>query len=130
MYQAKDLDHVGGELGGAQDADAKQGHISLLSGKFSSMTIQTDSQFEVPGTWTSLGGSETASDYLKSREHSGNALLSTNCNKEEEEKAEEICSKHLHNHRDEQEIFMDCVYDVCHGGGEEDALSAAAFLSA
>mmetsp|Transcript_30956 Transcript_30956/g.38004 ORF Transcript_30956/g.38004 Transcript_30956/m.38004 type:complete len:92 (+) Transcript_30956:191-466(+) len=86
---------------------------------------------KVPGSWTSLGGSETANDYLKSLEDDGAAFTSrADCTKEEEQKAEEACSKHLQNHRDQKEIFMDCVYDVCHGGGEEDALSAAAFLSA
>mmetsp|Transcript_30955 Transcript_30955/g.38002 ORF Transcript_30955/g.38002 Transcript_30955/m.38002 type:complete len:92 (+) Transcript_30955:191-466(+) len=86
---------------------------------------------KVPGSWTSLGGSETANDYLKSLEDDGAAFTSrADCTKEQEQKAEETCSKHLQNHRDQKEIFMDCVYDVCHGGGEEDALSAAAFLSA
>ena len=43
---------------------------------------------------------------------------------------EKICAKHLPKDDDHSEVFIDCIYDVCHGGGEEDALSAAAFIAA
>lgn len=43
---------------------------------------------------------------------------------------EKICAKHLQKEGHHAEIFTDCVFDVCHGGGEQDAQSAAAFISA
>ena len=43
---------------------------------------------------------------------------------------EKICAKHLERDGIYAEIFKNCVFDVCHGGGEADALSAAAFITA
>ena len=52
------------------------------------------------------------------------------CTEAKEQEAEKICAKHLPKDDDYAEVFSDCVYDVCRGGGEEDALSAAALISA
>jgi len=130
MFDTKDLDYVGGELG---SAPRNQSHLSLLSAKLSSMVMQTDTEFQV-GSWASLGGSEAAADFLKLKQEAGMALLGTEttqtCTEAKEQEAEKICAKHLPKDDDHAEVFIDCVYDVCHGGGEEDALSAAAFISA
>lgn len=132
MFERKDLDYVGGELG---SAPRNQSHLSLLSAKLSSMVMQADTEFQV-GSWVSLGGSEAAADFLKLKQETQTALLSTEtettetCTEAKEKEAEQICAKHLPKDDDHAEVFIDCVYDVCHGGGEDDALSAAAFISA
>eukprot|EP00435_Cladocopium_sp_Y103_P014913 s198_g3.t1 len=125
MYAKKDLDYVGGELGGAP---RNQSHLSFLSAKLS-LVMQKDAEFQV-GTWASLGGSEAAEKFLKSKQL-GTALLSAEtCTEAAEQEAEKICAKHLPRDDHHAEVLIDCVYDVCHGGGEADALSAAAFISA
>ena len=43
MFDTKDLDYVGGELG---SAPRNQNHLSLLSTKLSSMVMQTDTEFQ------------------------------------------------------------------------------------
>ncbi|CAL1141153.1 unnamed protein product [Cladocopium goreaui] len=43
MFDTKDLDYVGGELG---SAPRNQSHLSLLSAKLSSMVMQTDTEFQ------------------------------------------------------------------------------------
>ena len=43
MFETKDLDYVGGELG---SAPRNQSHLSLLSAKLSSMVLQTDTEFQ------------------------------------------------------------------------------------
>lgn len=130
MFETKDLDYVGGELG---SAPRNQSHLSLLSAKLSSMVLQTDTEFQV-GSWASLGGSEAAADFLKVKQQAETSLLSTEtmetCTEAKEQEAEKICAKHLPKDDDHSEVFIDCIYDVCHGGGEEDALSAAAFIAA
>lgn len=45
----------------------------------------------------------------------------------EEREAETLCKKHLNGLADE--LFSDCVFDVCHGGGEQAAESLAALIS-
>ncbi|CAK9096367.1 unnamed protein product [Durusdinium trenchii] len=132
MFEKNDMDHVGGELGAVPDAN-KSLHLSFLSAKLGSMVTKMDTEFEVPGTWLMLGGSEAAAAYLTSKtvdEGIGASLLSTSCSDVQEQEAEKICAKHLQKEGHHAEIFTDCVFDVCHGGGEQDAQSAAAFISA
>ena len=43
MFDTKDLDYVGGELG---SAPRNQSHLSLLSAKLSSMVTRTDTEFQ------------------------------------------------------------------------------------
>jgi len=131
MFDSNDLDYAGGELGSIQDAT--KGHVSFLSTKLTSMAMKTDDEFEVLGTWASLGGSEAATKFLKARQAAGAMLLSTDgegCTDAQEQDAEKICAKHLERDGIYAEIFKNCVFDVCHGGGEADALSAAAFITA
>ncbi|CAK8986669.1 Aspartyl/asparaginyl beta-hydroxylase (Aspartate beta-hydroxylase) (ASP beta-hydroxylase) (Peptide-aspartate beta-dioxygenase) [Durusdinium trenchii] len=120
-----DMEHVGGELGD---------HLSFFSSKLAVKT-KTDDNFQAPGTWVGLGGSEAAAAYLNSKmQATAASLISTTCSEAEEQEAEKICGKHLQkdawdgNH---PEIFGDCVFDICHGaGGEEVAQSAKAFIAA
>ncbi|CAE7355289.1 ATG18A [Symbiodinium natans] len=131
MFDSNDLEYAGGELGSIQDPS--KGHVSFLSTKLKSMTMKTDDEFEVLGTWASLGGSEAATKFLESRQEAGAMLLSTSgeaCTEAQEQEAEKICAKHLEKDGIHAEIFTNCVFDVCHGGGEADALSAAAFITA
>lgn len=93
--------------------------------------MQKDTEFQVLGTWASLGGSEVAEEFLKSKQQLGTVLVSTEtCTEAAEQEAETICAKHLPQDDHHAEVFIDCIYDVCHGGGEADAMSAAAFISA
>eukprot|EP00913_Durusdinium_trenchii_P021599 g20297.t1 len=81
MFEKNDMDHVGGELGAVPDAN-KSLHLSFLSAKLGSMVTKRDTEFEVPGTWLMLGGSEAAAAYLTSKtvdEGIGASFLSTGC---------------------------------------------------
>lgn len=48
MYDRKDLDYVGGELGGV----SRPGHLSFLSAKVS-LVLQMDAEFQAPFRFTS-----------------------------------------------------------------------------
>lgn len=122
MYDQDDLDHVGGELGAPKHRAEKQ--VSFLSSKH--INMKTDSEFEVPMAWLTLGGSEEADSYLKTRMQAGAEVgvsLLQSCSE-----AERICAKHLVD-LEESEAFADCVFDVCNGGNEADAEAAAEMLA-
>lgn len=59
---------------------------------------------------------------------SGQSFLSM-CSESEEQEAQKLCTKHLQHSRLLPEILADCVFDVCHGGGESAAESLAALFS-
>lgn len=119
MYDQDDLDHVGGELGAPKHRAEKQ--VSFLSSKHM-VNMKTDSEFEVPTAWLTLGGSEEADSYLKTRMQAGAGVSLTQKSCSE---AERICAKHL----EESEAFADCVFDVCNSGNEADAEAAAEMLA-
>ena len=83
--------------------------------------------WQAPGSWISLGGSEGATAFLKSKHDDLGGTALTSCMGAEVKEAEKICAKHLQKGND---FFTDCMFDVCHGGGEADAQSAAALLAA
>eukprot|EP00913_Durusdinium_trenchii_P026610 g24966.t1 len=57
---------------------------------------KTDDNFQAPGTWVGLGGSEAAAAYLNSKmQATAASLISTTCSEAEEQEAEKICGKHL-----------------------------------
>jgi hypothetical protein len=73
-------------------------------------------------------GSPAGSAYLEKKHRAGTSLLETQkCSDAQEETAAAMCSKHLQEKRYPQ-MFLDCVYDICHGGDESVAETAAAFL--
>ena len=87
------------------------------------------SYFEATGSWATLGGSPAGAAYLEKKNQAGASLAqSQGCSDAQEEDARAICSKHLQE-TTHPETFADCVYDLCHGGDESFAQSAAAFLS-
>ena len=87
------------------------------------------SLFEAPGSWVTLGGSPAGAAYLEKQHQTGIIMVqSQGCSDAQEDDARAICSKHLQQ-TTHPETFADCVYDLCHGGDESFAQSAAAFLS-
>ena len=85
--------------------------------------------FEAPGSWVTLGGSPAGAAYLEKKHQTGTSMVqSQGCSDAQEDDARAICSKHLQQ-TTHPETFADCVYDLCHGGDESFAQSAAAFLS-
>lgn len=127
MFDKSDLDYVGGELGAAPQA-AKD-YYSFVSVK-PRMKMKADTEFEV-APWPTLGGTLAAAEFLKNKEvkelDSVRASFMSKCSEGEEREAETLCKKHLNGLADE--LFSDCVFDVCHGGGEQAAESLAALIS-
>lgn len=83
---------------------------------------------EASGTWVTLGGRPETDKYFKSKQSAGVALLQTACTEAQEESAKSICAKYLEAAR-HPDVFADCVYDVCRGGGETFAQNSAAFIT-
>ena len=109
---------------------------SLLQG--AQQMGRTDQEFRTSKSWTDLGGSETAAKYLSKVDQEGPAFvqLQTGCSQEDLDQAKAICEKHLGSEISESDrpnfmfnSFQDCVFDVCHGGGEVAAELAAEILS-
>lgn len=129
MFHKDDLQYVGGELG---EAPADQKTAMLSSGR---TRFQTDAKYEA-GEWLSLGGSGEAALFLKAKTKDTPphpSLLSTapSCSKSETDMARGICQKHFGPKETlEVELFADCIFDVCSGGGEEAAASIADLLTA
>lgn len=105
----------------------------------------SDRGVEVRSHWEALGGSAQAAEYFQTMEeaqkvslsllqtssgeanhsHSKTSFAATSCGEEEQEQARKTCSKHLgsakHRSSDAEAFFEDCVFDVCHGAGEDAA---------
>ena len=86
-----------------------------------------ESLFEAPGSWVTLGGSPAGAAYLEKQHTALSVLQSHSCTDAEEEAARAACSKHI-DEESHAETFSDCLFDLCHGGDESFAQSAAAFL--
>ncbi|CAK9066370.1 unnamed protein product [Durusdinium trenchii] len=129
MYKKEDIDYVDGELGVDPQVWNKS---SLFYSKSSQMQMRNDLEFEASETWANLGGSEAAAEYLKKKqqEQAGASLvLRKDCATESEIRAAtKICAKYLKKSLNE-DVFADCVFDVCHGGGEAEAERAALLIS-
>jgi len=126
MFQKSDIDHVGDELGVAPDVDH---NYHFLFSKQGMMRMRADQEFKAPGSWVTLGGSPAGAAYLEKKHQTGTSMVqSQGCSDAQEDDARAICSKHLQQ-TTHPETFADCVYDLCHGGDESFAQSAAAFLS-
>ena len=131
MFSKEDVPFVKGQLGKHKKND---GAISLLGTKGQKM--QTDQDFLISNDWTELGGSVSAQAYLKHVDEEGVALLQT-CSTEAEAAAKSTCTKFLGQPGSGSkgpvnfnEMFEDCVFDVCVGGGEPAAELAAEILNA
>jgi len=134
MFDKKDIDIVGGELGVTADSTQKEinpitGQSHLLSSRLRSMHMRADSEFQVEKSWADLGGTKAGSSYLEQEPEP--SLVMSVCTPSDEEKAATICAKYLPKEaKTESEVFADCVYDVCHGAGEESAELAATLINA
>lgn len=124
MFRKTELAHVGGQLGAAPGSIKTGNHLLLLD---QDMSMKADSEFKVEETWQSLGGSEEASVDLESKmqgKPTELSLLQGPCSEE----ATTMCAKHFPNVH--SEVFLNCVFDTCHGGDEADAATAAELMSA
>lgn len=116
---------------------------SFVEPSFVASSIDSDDAVEVKSHWEELGGSAQAAAYFQMEEaqkisllqsssgwdvnHSDSKQLATSfaatsCSEEEQEEARKTCSKHLgskkNRNSEEEAMFEDCVFDVCHGAGE------------
>lgn len=110
-----------------------------------------DKGVAVKSSWRELGGSSKAAAYFQIAEAQKISLLHTaseevnqsdskqlatsaaaSCGPKKRRQARKTCSKHLgfakNRNREDQAFFDDCVFDVCHGGGEEAAEMAAELM--
>eukprot|EP00913_Durusdinium_trenchii_P029581 g27725.t1 len=119
MYEKEDIDVVGGELG-VHSEEVQS--AALLSTNTRMMHVRTDDQYQVKQPWVELGGTKSGASYLESEtDHASSlvALAMPPCTEAQEEAAASICAKHLpKDASSESEVFADCIFDVCHGGGE------------
>ena len=96
----------------------------------------SDSEFAISSTWEDLGGSTKASQYLQQVDtEAGNVeLMQHPCQEEQSTQAQKICQKHLgaamqNGVPDSAVLYENCVYDICHGAGEEVAELAVELLT-
>eukprot|EP00438_Fugacium_kawagutii_P004980 Skav215277 [mRNA] locus=scaffold2522:16381:17091:- [translate_table: standard] len=135
MTSKEDINLVQGQLGPRGHTEAGENRIngvSLLQGMH--QRLRSDSEFETSESWTNLGGSEAAAFYLNGVDTEGLALYSI-CSEQEKSAASAICKQYLgevsaSDKESFQNHFESCVYDVCHGGGEDAAQLAAEIMQA
>ena len=96
----------------------------------------SDSEFAISSAWQDLGGSTKASQYLQQVDtEAGNVeLMQRTCQEEQSTQAQKICKKHLgaamrNGVPDSAVLYENCVYDICHGAGEEVAELAVELLT-
>ena len=84
--------------------------------------------FEAVGSWVTLGGSPAGASYLERKHQAGASFVGTqSCDDAQEESARASCRKHVEEALHPQ-VFLDCIFDICHGGDESFADAAAAFV--
>ena len=136
MFSREDAALVHGQLGhhASENISLWNPATNLLEAG----TARMDNDFLSSRSWEELGGSMAASAYLKQVDDEGAAFLKS-CTLEEKEVAESTCAKFLGSpaalqvQRDRTQffanIFDDCVFDVCAGGGDAAAQLAAAYMN-
>ncbi|CAK8995811.1 Autophagy-related protein 18a [Durusdinium trenchii] len=124
----RDADFAGGELGQIEKEEKepeKEKKLLLLSRSNLWLKMRTDAEFQSLDDWRLLGGSREASEYLDAVEQAAKDQPEKGCTEDGEQDALKLCRKHL---PETSEVFADCVFDVCHGGGEEAAEDAAEYV--
>ena len=92
------------------------------------LATREDQEFEVKKTWSELGGSSHAQQYLQNFDvHPQNLVFSQMCDPQAQADARVLCQKHLGTVA-RSSYFEECVYDVCSGAGEVAAEMAAEML--
>ena len=96
----------------------------------------SDSEFAISSAWEDLGGSTEASQYLQQVDTEAGTveLMQHTCQEEQSTQAQKICQKHLgaamrNGVPDSAVLYENCVYDICHGAGEEVAELAVELLT-
>ena len=117
---------VNGELG------RHRAELSVLQ----TFAGSSDSEFAISSAWEDLGGSTKASQYLQQvdTEAGDVELMQHPCQEEQSMQAKKICQKHLgaamrNGVPDSAVLYENCVYDICHGAGEEVAELAVELLT-
>eukprot|EP00438_Fugacium_kawagutii_P002961 Skav204134 [mRNA] locus=scaffold4181:14256:14969:- [translate_table: standard] len=137
MTSKEDINLVQGQLGPHGHTEAGEDRIhqaTLLQGMH--QRVRSDSEFEISESWTDLGGSEAAAFYSKGADTEGPALYSI-CSEQEKAAATAMCKQYLGEASAGDKDFLSfenhlesCVFDVCHGGGEDAARLAAEIIQA
>lgn len=135
MLQKEDLASVGGEMAVQPQALKDATHVNFLShsasSKLRALRTRTDEEFQAKQPWVDLGGTAASEKFPDTLPHASFVGGPSDCSDAGEEEAEQICSKHLpHEASMQSEVFLDCVFDVCHGGGELDAELRADLMAA
>lgn len=137
MFSRQDVLLVKGQLGhhASENIPVWNPATNLLEADTSRM----DNDFLSSRSWGELGGSMAASAYLKQVDDEGAASFLKSCAPEEKEVAKSTCTKVLGSpaahavQKDRAQflanIFDDCVFDVCAGGGNVAAQLAAAYMN-
>ena len=83
-------------------------------------------KFQMDQDWNKLGGTKDAAEFIQKLDSSlsGHSFLLAPCSDADHAKAEKICTKHLGKEMRDEQLFEDCVADVCRGG-EDFAVAAA-----
>ena len=92
------------------------------------LATREDQEFEVKKTWSELGGSSHAQQYLQNFDvHPQNLVFSQMCDPQAQADARALCQKHLGSVA-HSSYFEQCVDDVCSGRGEGAAEITAEML--
>ena len=114
------------------DQQFVDGELKVSRKSLSTLQTSTDLEFSMDSKWQELGGSGQAASYFQlvdTNQTSSSSFQSQGCGDAEKGLAKETCSKHLGEAHGTY-LFEDCIYDVCHGGGETQAELAAELLAA
>ena len=99
----------------------------FLSGQIDVGNGEKQKKFQTNQAWDKLGGREEAAEFLLQlggRPEGAHSFLQSPCSQAQHDKAEKVCVKHLGKEMRHEQLFEDCVADVCRGG-EEFAEAAA-----
>ena len=99
----------------------------FLSGQIEVGNGKKQNKFQTKQAWAKLGGTKDAAEFIQtlgSQLGSGQSFVLAPCSDADRAKAEKVCMKHLGKKMRHEQLFEDCVADVCRGG-EEFAEAAA-----
>ena len=108
----------------------------FLSGQIEVGNGKKQNKFQTKQAWAKLGGTKDAAEFIQtlgSQLGSGQSFVLAPCSDADRAKAEKVCMKHLGKKMRHEQLFEDCVSDVCpvrrgvrRGGG---GVGAAGILS-
>lgn len=137
MSSKKEMGLVDGQIASHGHTSAGDDHALPTASflHFMNQRVRTDQEFLTPKSWTDLGGSKQAAEYLGDVDEEGPAFLK-GCSESERLEADKTCKKYLGQPpvggalQSFENSLRNCVFDVCNGGGEVAAELAAEILYA